>query len=92
MVLQYLNKDGYPMSEELKPIFLRKIPKAGSLQRVARYIVCPETGILKWIGHCENCQWFRGHVKYKGVNCSYKNQKENGKRKNKTPKNSGAIN
>lgn len=82
MIQQYLNKDGYPMSPECKPIFLRKIPKAASLQRVARYITCPETGMLKWIGHCENCQWFRGHVKYNGVNCSYiKNSKENGNKK-----------
>lgn len=73
MVLQYLNKDGYPMSEELKPIFLREAPKAGSMQRVARYITCPETGMLKWIGHCEDCKEFKGHVKYTGVKCSHKN-------------------
>lgn len=88
MVQQYLDKDGYPMDEELKPIFLRKIPKAGSTQRVARYIRCCETGMLKWIGHCEDCQWFKCHVKYKGVECSFnKNQKENGKRKNRASKN-----
>ncbi len=75
MVLQYLDKDGYPMSRELKPIFFRKIPKVGSIQRVARYIQCPETGMLKWIGHCEDCKEFKGHVRYTGVECSYKNQK-----------------
>lgn len=89
MVQQYLDINGYPMSPECKPIFLREIPKAGSMQRVARYIVCRETGMLKWIGHCEGCKWFKGHVKYTGVNCSFKNQKENGnnKRKNKASKN-----
>lgn len=88
MVQQYLDKDGYPMDEERKPIFLRDLSKAKSLQRVARYIVCRETGMLKWIGHCEDCQWFKCHVKYKGVECSFnKNQKENGKRKNRASKN-----
>ena len=75
MVQQYLDKDGYPMDEEQKPIFLRDVSKAKSLQRVARYIICRETGMLKWIGHCEDCQWFKGHVKYKGVECSYKKSK-----------------
>ena len=79
MVQQYLDKYGYPMSPECKPIFLRDAPKAESMQRVARYIVCRETGMLKWIAHCESCKWFKGHVKYKGVKCSFnKNQKENG--------------
>ena len=72
MIVQYLDKDGYPMSSELKPIFLRKVPKAESMQRVARYITCPETGMLKWIGYCEDCKELKGHVKYNGVNCSYK--------------------
>lgn len=75
MVLQYLDKDGYPMSRESKPIFLREVPKAGSMQRIARYITCPETGMLKWIGHCEDCKEFKGHVKYTGVKCSYKKLK-----------------
>lgn len=73
MVQQYLDKDGYPMDVERKPIFLRDVSKARSLQRVARYITCRETGMLKWIGHCEDCKWFKGHVKYKGVKCSFKN-------------------
>ena len=75
MVRQYLDKDGYPMKPEGKPIFLRDEKKAPSTQRVARYITCPETGMLKWIGHCEDCKEFKGHVKYEGVKCSYKKNK-----------------
>ena len=72
MITQYLNKDGYPMEPEEKPIFLRYETKAQSYARVARYVVCPQTNMLKWIGHCEDCKEFRGHVKYNGVNCAIK--------------------
>ena len=84
MIVQYLDKDGYQINPEEKPIFLRDYKKAPSMARVARYIRCPETTMLKWIGHCEDCKWFKNHVKYKGVKCSYKNTNNHG-RKNNAP-------
>lgn len=72
MVLEYLNKDGCPFGKDRKPVFLREIPKAASMSRVARYVTCPLTKGLKWIGHCEACENFVNHVKYTGVECAAK--------------------
>lgn len=72
MVLEYLDKHGYPFKPTQKPVFLRDEGKAASMARVARYITCPLTKGLKWIGHCEACKEFKGHVKYTGVECAAK--------------------
>lgn len=70
MLLPYLDKDGYEMKPENKPVFLRETTKAQSYARVAKYVSCPLTGGMKWIGHCEECKKFKGHKKYKGVKCA----------------------
>lgn len=74
MLLPYLDKDGHEMRPEDKPVFLRNETKAQSYARVARYVQCRRADIqgLIWIGHCEKCQNFKGHVKYKGVKCAIK--------------------
>lgn len=72
--MPYLDKDGREMKPEDKPVFLRDETKAQSYARVARYVQCRRETVqgLIWIGHCENCPHFGGHVKYKGINCNVK--------------------
>lgn len=74
MLLPYLDKDGREMRPEDKPVFLHDETKAQSYARVARYVQCGRADIqgLIWIGHCEECQNFKGHIKYNGVECAIK--------------------
>lgn len=74
MLLPYLDINGYEMKPEQKPIFLREVKKAQSMERVARYVQCRRKTIkgLIWIGNCECCKWFGGHVEYRGINCNVK--------------------
>lgn len=73
MFQPYLDKDGRKMQPESKPFFLHDDQtKAQSYMRVAHYVQCRRETVqgLIWIGHCEKCTHFGGHVKYKGINCN----------------------
>lgn len=72
MLLPYLDKDGYEMMPEKRPVFIRQEGKAQSFVRVAKYVQCEMIKGLRWIGKCEECNFFNGHVKYHGVNCALK--------------------
>ena len=70
-LIQYRNIDGYVIQNR-KAIFVRDktvTKKVGSGYIIAKLIWCPEREGLRWIGHCENCELFDGHKKYKGVKC-----------------------
>lgn len=72
MVLTYLDKDGYEISPSEKPVFIRKLTEGRAFVRVVKYVRCPKTTGLIWIGHCEKCECFEGHEKYHGVQCAAK--------------------
>ena len=74
MLQIYLDKDGKEMSPQDKPIFVREPTKQQQLARVVRYVRCNREAVqgLIWIGHCEDCPHFGGHVKYKGIICNVK--------------------
>lgn len=74
MLQIYLDKDGEEMRSQDKPIFVRKPTKQQQLARIARYVRCNRETVqgLIWIGHCEDCPHFGGHVKYKGIICNVK--------------------
>lgn len=74
MFQPYLDKNGLEMQPEQKPVFMREPTKAMSDTRIAKYVQCAKETVqgLIWIGHCENCEHFGGHVKYRGINCNVK--------------------
>lgn len=73
-ILEYRDQQGYIMDESCKPVFLADAKKAQSMQRIARYVYCPESEGLIYIGKCEKCNLFCGHEQYNGVKCA--SQKE----------------
>lgn len=68
-VIPYRNKHGALYNPGEKPQYIpeRKTTSGGYL--VANLVFCPESGGLKWIGHCEKCTLFNGHQRYQGVRC-----------------------
>lgn len=74
MLQGYLDKDGEEMKPQDKPIFVREPTKKQQLARIARYVRCNQEAVqrLIWIGHCEDCKFFGGHVRYKGIICNVK--------------------
>lgn len=67
-LIPYRNTEGYLMRGFA--IFRRDEPcKNIELGYAAKYVFCPERNGLIWIGHCEGCEHFAGHVENKGVNC-----------------------
>ena len=74
MLQRYLDKDGEEMKPQDKPIFVREPTKKQQLTRIARYVRCNRETVqgLIWIGHCEDCEFFGGHVRYKGIICNVK--------------------
>jgi hypothetical protein len=80
MLIPYLDKDGYLITADKKPVFVRNFSRGISCIRAAKYVRCKKEKVqgLIWIGHCEKCEYFGGHVRYKGIKCNVK--------KIKTPK------
>lgn len=74
MLQSYLNKDGEEMKPQDEPIFVRKPTKKQQLAVIARYVRCNRETVqgLIWIGYCEDCEFFGGHVRYKGIICNVK--------------------
>lgn len=72
--VEYRNTEGYIIDPQMKPRFDRKMDEEnmrGSwLRCAAKYALCPETGSLKWLGHCEDCELFGGHIKHVGISCN----------------------
>lgn len=75
MLQSYLDKDGEEIRPQDKPIFVRKpTKKQRMLKRMAKYVRCNRETVqgLIWIGHCEDCELFGGHVQHKGIICNIK--------------------
>jgi hypothetical protein len=70
--MTYLDKDGREMQPAKRPIFVREPSTAMSFIRIAKYVRCNKESVLGliWIGNCEGCKFFGGHVKYKGIICN----------------------
>lgn len=70
-VIPYRNTNGYILKRCLQPVFSATTAKRkGHFVRVAaELILCPQSESLLWIGHCETCDFFLGHVKYCGIRC-----------------------
>ena len=68
-VIPYRNKHGTIYPPGAKPIYLEDAKKTSGGYLAANIVFCPESDGLKWIGHCEKCELFSGHERYKGVRC-----------------------
>ena len=84
MLTQYLDKDGREISPEYKPVFVQNENGEQddvTIRHSARYVQCERKDIkgLIWVGHCEECEHFRGHIKFNGVNCAIKKQRNGNK-------------
>ena len=78
MLTQYLDKDGREIRPEYKPVFVRNErgeQDDATIRHSVRYVRCERKDIkgLIWVGHCEECELFGGHVRYKGIICNVKN-------------------
>ena len=72
IVIPYRNKDGKLYAPEYKPRFVDDAKKSSGMYCAAKFIFCPESDGLKWIGNCEKCELFRGHKRYVGIKCKSK--------------------
>lgn len=67
-VIEYRTKDGKLFKPGEKPYYVEGKKTSGGYL-AANLVFCPETDGLRWIGHCEKCELFRGHKRYQGVKC-----------------------
>lgn len=72
MLMPYLDKDGREMQPSERPRFVRNPSTSMNFIRLAKYVRCNAENVqgLIWIGNCENCKFFGGHIKYKGIICN----------------------
>lgn len=79
MLVPYRDLEGYVIKPSEKPIFDKNRQEMGWNPRIrfAKYVQCQRADIqgLIWIGHCEDCKYFGGHVKYQGIKCNVKTNK-----------------
>lgn len=71
-IIPYRDYDGFIISSHV-PIWNpdKKAPKPSGGCRAANLIWCPEKEGLRYIGHCEACEFgkFAGHKQTVGVKC-----------------------